>query len=147
MDIARTPCHISHQQDRDPRPPGEWTPEEQWARWEAWERLLLAASIVSLVSWLYKARGLTGWTLSRWLAVPALLLAGLACLIGPGHLFPKHPLQGPHLVRLSAHHALTALDLPGLACAGAAIALAIHLVHEQARARDSPRSTDVRTRV
>ena len=144
MDAARLPCHISHQMDPAPHPPRQWTPEEQWARWEAWERLVLAASIVALGAWLYQVRGLIRRPLSRWLAVPLLLMAALVCLLGPGHLFPKHPLQGPRLVRLSAHHALTALDLPGLACAGAAIVLAIRLVYERTHAGDTSNSTDVR---
>ncbi len=144
MDAAHASCHISHQLDPAPHPPGPWTPEEQWARWEAWERLLLAACIVALGAWLYEVRGLVRRPLSRWLAVPLLLVAALACLLGPGHLFPKHPWQGPQVVRLSAHHALTALDLPGLACAGAAIVLAVRLVRERARPGDAASSTDVR---
>ncbi len=144
MDAARSPCHISHRLDPAPHPPGPRTPEEQWAPWEDCERLLLAGSIVALGAWLYETRGLIRRPLSRWLAVPLLLVVALACLLGPGHLFPKHPLQGPQLVRLSTHHGLTALDLPGLACAGAAIALAIRLVHERARAGDASTSTNVR---
>ncbi len=79
----------------------------------------------ALVAWLGGGRGLRGRARAWWLAVPLLWLVGLVCLLGPGHLFPKHPFQGPALVRLSTHHALTALDLPGLVCAGAAIALAV----------------------
>jgi hypothetical protein len=82
MDAARSPCHISHQMDPAPHPPGRWTPEEQWARWEAWERLVLAASIIALGAWLYEARGLNRRPRSRWLAVPLLLLAGLVARHG-----------------------------------------------------------------
>ena len=145
MYAARSPCHISHQLNPAPHPPGWWTPEEQGARWEAWERLVLAASIVAFGAWLYQARGLIRRPLSRWLAVPLLLVAALACLLGPGHLFPKHPWQGPQVVRVSTHHALTALDLPGLVCAGAAIVLAVRLVHERKRSGDASSSTGVRT--
>ena len=135
MDAARLPCHISHQRDPAPHPPRQWTPEEQWARWEAWERLVLAASIVALGAWLHQARGLIRRPLSRWLAVPLLLMAALACLLGPGHLFPKHPFEGPQLLRVSTTHALTALDLPGLAAGGAGVALGARAVWERLTGR------------
>ncbi len=96
-----------------------------------WQPAILVLVGVLLGVWLLTARGLTGYQLALWLAVPAFLVAGLVCIMGPGWLFPKHPFQGPVLVRVSVHRALTALDLPGLACAVAATVLAVRLVRER----------------
>ena len=60
--------------------------------------------------------------------MPVLAGVALVCLLGPGRLFPKEPYAGPILVRVATHHALTALDLPGLACGGAAGLLGAWLV-------------------
>ncbi len=55
--------------------------------------------------------------------MPALTGAALPCLLGPGRLFPKEPYEGPIVLQVSGRHALTALDLPGLACAAAGLLL------------------------
>ena len=49
-------------------------------------------------------------------------LAAAFCVLGPGHLFPKR-YEGPELLKVSASHALTALDVLGLLCTGGAAAL------------------------
>ncbi len=71
-------------------------------------------------TWLLAGWGLRGRRLALWCAVPVLVDVELVCLRGPGHLFPKEPFEGPILVTVSRRHALTALDLLGLTCAGAA---------------------------
>ncbi len=92
-------------------------------------------ALLLLVIWLVAAYGLRGRRLARWLAVPALLAVALVCLAGPGHLFPKNPFEGPQLLRVSATHALTALDLPGLAAGGGGIALGVRAVWERLTGR------------
>ncbi len=106
---------------------------ERWAdaQWQTWGPALLMLGFLLLATWLVAAHGLHGRRLARWLAVPALLAVALVCLAGPGHLFPKYPFEGPQLLRVSTTHALTALDLPGLAAGGAGGALGVWAVWER----------------
>ncbi len=110
---------------------------ERWAdaQWQAWDQALLVLGFLLLAAWLLAARGFRGRRLARWLAVPALLAVALVCLVGPGHLFPKYPFEGPQLLRVSTNHALTALDLPGLAAGGAGVALGARAVWERLTGR------------
>jgi hypothetical protein len=89
---------------------------------------LLALGALACAAWLLGLRGLDGPRRRQWVAVPALLLVAVACLAGPGRLFPKVPWEGPNLVTLSSRHALTLLDVPGLLCAALALALAARLL-------------------
>ncbi len=72
---------------------------------------------------------MTAW--GRWLVVLVLMVVALLCLFGPGRLYPKEPFEGPTLVEVSRRHGLTLLDLPGLVCAGSAIALGARLIWER----------------
>lgn len=76
---------------------------------------------------------LGGWHLRRrrlllWDLVLPLWALALLCVVGPGHLFPKRPYEGPRLITFSAIHSLTLLDLPGLACAALAGGLSCWLL-------------------
>ena len=84
--------------------------------------VLLVLGAAGVVGWLLWGRGLTGSRRAGWLGVPILALAAAFCVLGPGHLFPKQ-YEGPELLKVSASHALTALDVLGLLCAGGAAAL------------------------
>ena len=88
--------------------------------------LIVGLALLGGVAWLLGLRGLHGRRWWQWLAVPPLLLGALACVAGPGRLFPKG-YEGPQLVRLSTTHAVTALDLVGAAgvLAGALLAGAL----------------------
>ncbi len=110
---------------------------ERWAdaQWQTWGQALLLLGLLLLAIWLVAAYGLHGRRLARWLAVPALLTVALVCLVGPGHLFPKYPFEGPQLFRVSTTHALTALDLPGLAAGGAGVALGVRAIWERLTGR------------
>ncbi len=98
-----------------------------------WLAVLLAAI------WLLAGLGLRGRRLALWWAVPALGAVALFCVLGPDRLFPKKPFEGPSLIVVSQNHALTLLDLPAFAAAGAAGLLALWSLrarwHERARAR------------
>ena len=76
--------------------------------------VLLVLGAAGVVGWLLWGRGLTGSRRARRLGVPILALAAAFCVLGPGHLFPKR-YEGPELLKVSASHALTALDVLGLA--------------------------------
>ena len=93
--------------------------------------LLLALSGAPLIGWLVAARGLRGRQLARWLAMPVLLFGAAICLLGPGHLFPKEPFEGPTLLRVSQSHAIVALDLIGLIAGGLGILLGAWAVWER----------------
>ena len=67
------------------------------------------------------------------MVVFVLMAVAVLCLVGPGRLFPKEPFEGPTLMVVAPHHGLTALDVPGLACAGAAILLGGRSVWERVR--------------
>ena len=95
----------------------------------------LLVGLLASGAWLLGARGLRGAGLRRWLAVPALLLAGLLCVLGPGRFFPKEPWEGPAVLHISPQRAVVALDLPGLALAGAAAALGARLLWRRVRQR------------
>ncbi len=103
---------------------GHWA-ERQLLRWDS---TLWTGGLLLLTVWLAAGIDLRGRRLATWLAVPALIGLALVFLVGPGHLFPKEPYEGPTLLVVSPTHALTALDLPGLACAGAAGLLGSWLV-------------------
>lgn len=104
-----------------------------------WGPTLLALGVVPLVAWLLLARGLRGAALALWLAVPPLSVAALVCFFGPGQVFSKAG-EGPILVALSNNHAVTALDLVGVACAVVAGALAAALVLWRLRPRRPTRA-------
>ena len=76
-------------------------------------------------------QGIPAW--GQWLVVLVLTVVALLCLVGPGRLYPKVPFEGPILVLVSRQHGLTLLDLPGLACAGAAVVLGVRLVRRRIR--------------
>ncbi len=94
----------------------------------------LAVLVIAGLGWALAGRGMRGRRLALWLAVPVLVFVAALCIVGPGPLFPKGPHQGPTLVPLGTHHAVTGLDLVGLACLATAIALGTWLV----RARRLP---------
>lgn len=100
--------------------------------------MLLAAGCVPVLAWLLCGRGLRGGWLALWLLVPEVLLLALLCFLGPGHLFPKNPFEGPVLVEVSRRHALTALDLIGLAYTGLAALLGAGLVWARLAAAATP---------
>lgn len=93
--------------------------------------LFLLLGLLAGVAWLLAARGLKGPRLTLWLLVPILLAGTLVCLIGPGHLFPKQPYEGPNLITVSHNHAITLLDLPGGLCAIAAAIIGARLIRER----------------
>ncbi len=93
----------------------------------------LAVLVVAGLGWALAGRGLRGGRLALWLAVPVLVLVAALCIVGPGPLFPKRPYQGPVLVPLGTYHAVTGLDLVGLACLAAAVALGAWLVRDRRR--------------
>ena len=97
--------------------------------------LLLACAALAGVAWLIEGRDLAGTRRWQWRAAPGLLLLALLCLVGPGRLFPKTPWEGPILLEFSRQHALTLLDLPGLACIAAAVALGAHALAWRRRQR------------
>jgi hypothetical protein len=99
------------------------------------DALLLLAALAGSV-WLLGARGMAGPRRALWLLVPALVAAALVCWLGPGRLFPKVPYEGPQLLVVSRNHALTLLDLPGLACAGVAAAIGGGLLWSKTRPPD-----------
>ncbi len=98
-----------------------------------WDPGLVAGGAAAILCWLLFARGLRGMMLILWFVVPLLSIAAVVCFVGPGRLFPKDPYEGPTLVRLSGSHGLTALDLVGVACIGAAAALGAWLVLQRLR--------------
>ncbi len=94
---------------------------------------VLAVLVGAGLGWALAGRGLRGGRLALWLAVPVLVLIAALCIVGPGPLFPKRPYQGPVLVRLGTDHAVTGLDLVGLACLATAMGLGTWLVRTRAR--------------
>src|SRR5690242_11284012 len=84
-------------------------------------RTFLLLGVLIGACWLLAGRGLRGGRLALWLLVPFLVAGALVCWVGPDHLFPKKPYEGPQLLVLSENHAITLLDLPGVLCAATAI--------------------------
>jgi hypothetical protein len=93
--------------------------------------VLVLLAVLAGAGWLLGARGLPGPRRALWILVPVLLAVALVCWLGPGRLFPKVPYEGPQLLVVSPNHALTLLDLPGLACAGAAVAIGAWLLWDR----------------
>lgn len=90
--------------------------------------LCLALALFGAICWFFGGWRLRGWQLLLWDLVLPLVAVALACVVGPGYLFPKEPYEGPHLITFSPAHSLTLLDLPGFACAALAVALACGLL-------------------
>ena len=101
------------------RSPGRWVVQQV----QRWSQVLQVAGLLLLAGWLLAGWGLRGRRLVLWLTAPVLLGLALVFLLGPGRLCPKEPYEGPTLIRVAQDHALTALDLPGLACAAAGLLL------------------------
>lgn len=95
--------------------------------------LFLLVALFLGIGWLFAGRGLRGLPLVRWCLVPILVAVALFCVVGPDRLFPKEPFEGPHLITLSATHALTFLDLPGFAAAFIAGALGLWSIRGRLR--------------
>ena len=96
--------------------------------------LALLAGLAA-IGWLLGGRGLAGTRRVLWALVPALAVGALVAWAGPGRLFPKIPYEGPILLPLSRNHAVTLLDVLGLACACVAAALGGWLLRERLAAR------------
>ena len=93
--------------------------------------VLVLLAVLAGAGWLLGMRGLAGPRRALWALVPVLFAVALVCWLGSGRLFPKVPYEGPALLVVSHTHAVTLLDLPGLACAVAAVALAGALLGER----------------
>ncbi len=67
----------------------------------------LALAVFGAVCWFFGGWRLRGWRLLLWDLVLPLLAVALVCVVGPGHLFPKEPYEGPRLITFSPAHSLT----------------------------------------
>lgn len=84
--------------------------------------VLVVIACVAMGCWIFFSRGLRGTRLARWMAAPVLMLAGLACLLGPGRFLPKD-LEGQTIFVVNYEHGLTVLDLLGFVFIAVAIGL------------------------
>lgn len=87
--------------------------------------LVLAAGIAC---WAVAGRRLRGLPLVVWQLAPVLACAGVLCIVAPGHLIAKQPVEGPSVIELDANDAITVLDLTGIALCGLAALLAAALL-------------------
>ena len=95
----------------------------------------MALATFGAICWFFAGWRLRGWRLLLWDLVLPLLAVAAICVVGPGHLFPKEPYEGPRLITFSPAHSLTLLDLPGFACAALAVVLACGLLLSRWRER------------
>lgn len=94
---------------------------------------VMATLAVASCGWILLGYRLHGALSTDWLLVPLLLLIAATFVAGPGHWFPKEPYEGPSVISLGTHDAVTALDLAGFALAGLALVLAFHLTTNRPR--------------